>query len=46
VAQYRALGYDYVAVASDLGLFMRSAQTTLSAIRGAAPPPPRPSQGY
>jgi 2-keto-3-deoxy-L-rhamnonate aldolase RhmA len=33
VAQYRALGYDYVAVASDLGLFMRSAQATLKAIR-------------
>jgi 2-keto-3-deoxy-L-rhamnonate aldolase RhmA len=47
VAQYRALGYDFVAVASDLGLFMRSAQATLATIRGAATAAPaRPNQGY
>jgi len=34
VAQYRAMGYDYVAVASDLGLLMRSAQAALAAMRG------------
>jgi 2-keto-3-deoxy-L-rhamnonate aldolase RhmA len=39
VSQYRALGYDYVAVASDLGLFMRTAQATLKAIRGGDGPP-------
>jgi 2-keto-3-deoxy-L-rhamnonate aldolase RhmA len=47
VAQYRALGYDFVAVASDLGLYMRTAQATLAAIRGAAPAgASKPNQGY
>jgi 2-keto-3-deoxy-L-rhamnonate aldolase RhmA len=33
VSQYRAMGYDYVAVASDLGLLMRAAQAALQALR-------------
>ncbi|HJW10516.1 MAG TPA: aldolase/citrate lyase family protein [Albitalea sp.] len=33
VAQYRAAGFDYVAVASDLGLMMRGAQAALAALR-------------
>jgi 2-keto-3-deoxy-L-rhamnonate aldolase RhmA len=39
VAQYRAMGYDFVAVASDLGLLMRSAQAAVLALRAqdAAP---------
>ena len=45
VAQYRALGFDYLAVASDLGLLMRSAQATLAAIR-SQPAPAAGSSGY
>ncbi len=41
VAQYRAIGFDYLAVASDLGLLMRGAQAASAALRaqeaGAAP---------
>jgi len=33
VAQYRATGFDYVAVSSDIGLMMRSAQQALAALR-------------
>lgn len=33
VAMYRKAGFDYIAVASDLGLMMRSCAATLSAIR-------------
>jgi 2-dehydro-3-deoxyglucarate aldolase len=33
VAQYRAIGFDFVAIASDLGLLMRSAQAALAALR-------------
>lgn len=33
VATYRAAGFDYIGVASDLGLMMRSCAATLSAIR-------------
>ena len=33
VAQYRAAGFSFVAVASDLGLLMRSAQATIAALR-------------
>ena len=33
VAQYRAAGFDYVAIASDLGLLMRSAQAALGTLR-------------
>ncbi|HSN31798.1 MAG TPA: aldolase/citrate lyase family protein [Ideonella sp.] len=33
VAQYRAAGFDFLAVASDLGLLMRGAQSVLAALR-------------
>ena len=33
VAQYRAMGYDFVAIASDMGLMMRAAQAALVALR-------------
>ncbi len=51
VAQYRAMGYDFVAVASDLGLLMRAAQAAAQALRaidGAAPAaaPDKPQSGY
>lgn len=35
VAQYRAIGFTFVAVASDLGLMMRAAQGALAALRAA-----------
>ena len=37
VTRYRAIGYDFVAVASDLGLLMRGAQAALLALRHAEP---------
>jgi 2-keto-3-deoxy-L-rhamnonate aldolase RhmA len=51
VAQYRAMGYDFVAVASDLGLLMRAAQAAAQALRaldGGAPAgaPIKPQGGY
>lgn len=51
VAQYRAIGYDFVAVASDLGLLMRAAQAAAAALRAidapAAVAPARPApSGY
>jgi len=33
VAQYRAAGYDYIAIASDLGLLMSGAQAVVTALR-------------
>jgi 2-keto-3-deoxy-L-rhamnonate aldolase RhmA len=33
VAQYRAAGFDYVAVGSDLGLFMQGARSAIAALR-------------
>ena len=33
VAQYRATGFDFVAIGSDLGLMMRSARAALAALR-------------
>ena len=33
VTQYRATGFDFVALSSDLGLLMRGAQTALAALR-------------
>lgn len=33
VAQYRAIGFDYVAVSSDIGYMMRGAQAALAALR-------------
>jgi 2-keto-3-deoxy-L-rhamnonate aldolase RhmA len=35
VAKYRAMGYDFVAVASDLGLLMRGAQSAVQALSHA-----------
>lgn len=45
VAQYRAIGFDFIAIASDLGLLMRSAQAALASVRntGAAPTTPTTS---
>ena len=33
VAQYRAIGFDYVAVGSDIGLLMRAAHAAIAALR-------------
>jgi 2-dehydro-3-deoxyglucarate aldolase len=33
VAQYRAIGFDYVAVSSDIGFIMRGAQAAVAALR-------------
>ena len=38
VAQYRAIGFDFVAIASDLGLLMRAAQGALNAVRAQGTP--------
>ena len=57
VAQYRALGFDYLAIASDLGLLMRGAQAAAVAVRSqaaaapaaaatAAKPAPGSASGY
>lgn len=51
VAQYRAMGYDFIAVASDLGLLMRAAQAAAAALRAidkpaAAAPQAKPQGGY
>lgn len=50
LAQYRALGFDFMAIASDLGLLMRASQAALQAVRAqvAAPatPSPRIEGGY
>ncbi len=56
VAQYRAMGYDFVAVASDLGLLMRAAQAASAALRaidakpaarsGTPPPAAAKPEGY
>ena len=51
VRQYREAGFDYVAIASDLGLLMRAAQTAVAALRpagatAAAPAANAPSSGY
>lgn len=36
VAQYREIGFDFIAIASDLGLLMRAAQAALHAVRADA----------
>ncbi|UUZ66800.1 aldolase/citrate lyase family protein [Polaromonas sp. P2-4] len=43
VARYRAMGFDFVAIASDLGLLMRSAQAALATLRNAGKPRSRPT---
>jgi 2-keto-3-deoxy-L-rhamnonate aldolase RhmA len=45
VARYREIGYDYVAIASDLGLLMRAAQGAVQALR-ASPAGPRIEGSY
>jgi 2-keto-3-deoxy-L-rhamnonate aldolase RhmA len=46
VREYLAMGFDFVAIASDLGLLMRSAQSALSAVRGpSTSETPQTSQG-
>ena len=39
VTRYRAAGYDFVAVASDLGLLMRGAQAAVQALRNTGDAP-------
>ena len=48
VQQYRAMGFDYVAIASDLGFLMRAAQGAVAALKPAAAPVAAPvaSSGY
>jgi 2-keto-3-deoxy-L-rhamnonate aldolase RhmA len=51
VTQYREAGFDFVAVASDLGLLMRAAAGAITALQpktGESTPAPavKPSQGY
>ena len=47
VAAYRAMGYDFLAMASDLGLLMRGLQGALQAMRQGAPAAPTTApQGY
>ncbi len=36
VSRYREIGFDFVAIASDLGLLMRAAEAALRAVRGEA----------
>ena len=45
VAQYREIGFDFVAIASDLGLLMRAAQAAVAAVRTDAAPKGTPIQG-
>jgi 2-keto-3-deoxy-L-rhamnonate aldolase RhmA len=53
VAQYRAMGFDYLGIASDLGLMMRAAQGAITALRGTGAEQvhtlaggTQPAQGY
>jgi 2-keto-3-deoxy-L-rhamnonate aldolase RhmA len=53
VAQYRAMGFDYVAIASDLGLMMRAAREAMAALKNGSTSPaigpapgPAPASGY
>jgi len=47
VSRYREMGFDFVGIASDLGLLMRGAQAVIAALRpgGAAPATAAPVQG-
>jgi 2-dehydro-3-deoxyglucarate aldolase len=33
VAQYRAIGFDFVAIASDIGLLVQAAQAAIASLR-------------
>lgn len=48
VRQYRAMGFDFVAIASDLGLLMQAATETVAALRadGASAAPAAIRAGY
>jgi 2-keto-3-deoxy-L-rhamnonate aldolase RhmA len=47
VSQYLGMGFDFVAIASDLGLLMRSAQGALAALKGSeSNVPKRLNGGY
>lgn len=46
VALYREIGFDFIAIASDLGLLMRSAQAALAAVRQAPQTPSTPQGAY
>jgi 2-keto-3-deoxy-L-rhamnonate aldolase RhmA len=49
VREYRAMGFDFVAIASDLGLLMRAATDAVKALQpdGAAAPSRAPApSGY
>jgi 2-keto-3-deoxy-L-rhamnonate aldolase RhmA len=45
-ALYRDMGFDFIAIASDLGLLMRSAQSALAALRNQAASPIKPQGAY
>jgi len=45
-ALYREIGFDFVAIASDLGLLMRSAQAALAALRNENVAPVKPQGAY
>ena len=46
VQRYREIGYDFLAIASDLGLLMRSAMAAAAAVRGGPAAPPSKPTGY
>ena len=43
VAQYRAAGFTFIAIASDLGLLMRGAQAAVAAVRANGQPAQSPT---
>ncbi|WP_077034729.1 HpcH/HpaI aldolase/citrate lyase family protein [Pelomonas sp. KK5] len=45
-ALYREMGFDFVAIASDLGLLMRSAQAALAAVRNETITAAKPQGAY
>lgn len=45
-ALYREIGFDFIAIASDLGLLMRNAQTALAALRNENVAPVKPQGAY
>ena len=46
VAMYQEMGFDFVAIASDLGLLMRAAQGALAAVRKAPQTTTTPQGAY
>ena len=45
VAQYRAMGFDFVAVASDLGLMMGAARAAVASMKASTSPAAAPAPG-